>query len=108
MDSPEGQHGTSKEPGRRLRDRGLSALLLLALLLVVLAGFSLFGSLRRGTEIIEIQQELIEIQDSRIENQEELIENQEELIANQEELIANLETLIETRDEIMELLGARP
>ena len=101
MDSPEGQHGTSKEPGRRLRDRGLSALLLLALLLVVLAGFSLFGSLRRGTEIIEIQQELIEIQEG-------LIANQKELIANQEELIANLETLIETRDEIMELLGARP
>ena len=103
MDSPEGQHGTSKEPGR------VRGLLLLALpLLVVLAGFILFGSLRSRTEIIEIQQEIIEIQDSRIENQEELIATLEGFIANQEELIANLETLIETRDEIMELLGVRP
>ena len=94
MDSPEGQPGTSKEPGRRLRDRGLSALLLLALLLVVLAGFSLFGSLRRGTEIIEIQQEIIE--------------NREELIVALEGFIANLETSIETRDELIELLRARP
>ena len=102
MDSPEGQHGTSKEPGRRLRDRGLSALLLLALpLLVVLAGFILFDIRSSQTEIIETQQELIEIQDSRLEIQEGLI-------ANLEELIANIETLIETRDEIMELLGVRP
>ncbi len=101
MDSPEGQPGTSKEPGRRLRDRGLSALLLLALLLVVLAGFSLFGSLRRGTEIIEIQQEIIE-------NREELIVALEGFIANQQGLIANLETSIETRDELIELLRARP
>ena len=103
MDSPEGQHGTSKEPGR---GRGL--LLLAIPLLVVLAGFILFDIRSSQTEIIEIQQQIIEFQESRLEIQERLIAALEGFIANQEELIANLETSIETRDEIIELLRARP